>query len=246
MPSTGELSAALDLRPRLRLGAAWAVHVFTASGVVIGLLALLAVVAGDAKAALLWLGLALFIDGVDGPAARKFGVREVIPRFDGATLDNVVDYFTYVVVPAVFMVQFELLPAPFAVLGAAYILATSLYTFANLDLKTKDNYFVGFPAVWNIVAFYMFVLDTPSAANLVVTVILGILTFTPLKFLHPLRVRELRVPTLMATAVWAGSSLWLVVQIPRAAPWALAAWIGSSLYLGIVSLRRTLRGEASA
>lgn len=242
MPSTGELSAALDLRPRLRLGAAWAVHVFTASGVVIGLLALLAVVAGDAKAALLWLGLAMFVDGLDGPAARKFGVREVIPRFDGATLDNVVDYFTYVVVPAVFMVHFELLPAPLAVLGAAYVLATSLYTFANLDLKTSDNYFVGFPAVWNIVAFYMFVLDTPPVANLIATVILGVLTFTPLKFVHPLRVRELRIPTLIATAAWALSSLWLVIQLPQSAPWALVVWIASSVYLGTISLRRTLRG----
>lgn len=245
MPSTGELSAVLDLKPRLRLGAAWAVHVFTASGVVIGLLALLAVVAGDAQAALLWLGLALFVDGIDGPAARKFGVREVIPRVDGATLDNVVDYFTYVVVPAVFMVQFGLLPGPFAVLGAAYILATSLYTFANLDLKTSDNYFVGFPAVWNIVAFYMLVLETPPVANLVATVVLGILTFTPLKFVHPLRVRELRIPTLIATAAWALSSLWLVVQLPKAAPWALTVWIASSIYLGVISLRRTLRGSST-
>ena len=242
MPSNGELSAVLDLKPRLRLGAAWAVHVFTASGVVIGLLALLAVVAGDARAALLWLGLAMFIDGLDGPAARKLMVREVIPRFDGATLDNVVDYFTYVVVPAVFVVQFELLPASLAVLGAAYILATSLYTFANLDLKTSDNYFVGFPAVWNIVAFYMFVLETPPVANLAATVVLGILTFTPLKFVHPLRVRELRIPTLIATAAWSLSSLWLVVQMPAAAPWALAVWIASSVYLGLISLRRTLRG----
>ena len=246
MPSTGELSAALDQSPRLRLGAAWAVHVFTASGAVIGLLALLAVVAGDARACLLWLGLALLVDGIDGPAARKFGVREVIPRFDGATLDNVVDYFTYVVVPAVFMVQFGLLPAGFAVLGAAYILATSLYTFANLDLKTKDNYFVGFPAVWNIVAFYMLVLETPPLFNLVATAVLGILTFTPLKFVHPLRVRELRAPTLVATAIWAASSLWLVVQIPESPSWALTAWVAASVYLGLVSLRRTLRGPASA
>jgi phosphatidylcholine synthase len=243
MPSTGELSAVLDAKLRLRLGAAWAVHVFTASGVVIGLLALLAVVAGDARAALLWLGLAMFVDGIDGPAARLFGVREVIPRVDGATLDNVVDYFTYVVVPAVFMWQFELLPGSLAVLGAAYILATSLYTFANLDLKTSDNYFVGFPAVWNIVAFYMFVLETPPLANLIATVVLGVLTFTPLKFVHPLRVRELRIPTFIATAAWALSSLWLVVQIPKAAPWALAVWIASSVYLGWISLRRTLRGK---
>ena len=243
MPSTGELSAVLDLKPRLRLGAAWAVHVFTASGVVIGLLALLAVVAGDARAALLWLGLALFVDGIDGPAARKFGVREVIPRFDGATLDNVVDYFTWVVVPALFIYRFGLLPDAMALAGAAFILATSLYTFANLDLKTSDNYFVGFPAIWNVVAFQMFILETPPLLNLFVTAALGVLTFLPVKFVHPLRVREWRIPTIIATTAWALTSLWLVIIHPAESPATFTVWVAASIYLGAICLRRSLRRD---
>lgn len=243
MPPLGEISATFDatVRPRLRRGAAWAVHVFTASGVVIGLLALLAVVDGDPRAALLWLGLATFVDGLDGPAARKLGVREAIPRFDGATLDNVVDYFTWVVVPALFIYRFGLLPDSFALVGAAFIMATSLYTFANLDLKTSDNYFVGFPALWNVVAFQMFILESPPLLNLVVTAALGVLTFTPVKFVHPLRVREWRIPTIIATTLWALTSLWMVVIHPVDSPTAFTLWIAASIYLAMICLRRSLR-----
>ncbi len=245
MPPPGNMSATFDtvVRPRLRRGAAWAVHAFTASGVVIGLLALLAVVDGDPRTALLWLGLATFIDGLDGPAARKLGVREAIPRFDGAILDNVVDYFTWVVVPAIFIYRFGLLPDSLALAGAAYIMATSLYTFANLDLKTSDNYFVGFPAIWNVVAFFMFILETPPIANLIVTAVLGVLTFAPLKFVHPLRVKELRIPTITATALWGLTSLWMVWTYPAPAPWAMTAWLASSIYLAAISLRRSLRRD---
>lgn len=242
MPPLGEISATFDtVHPRLRLGAAWAVHVFTASGVVIGLLALLAVVDGDPRAALLWLGLATFIDGLDGPAARKLGVREAIPRFDGATLDNVVDYFTWVVVPALFIYRFGLLPDGFALAGAAFIMATSLYTFANLDLKTSDNYFVGFPAIWNVIAFQMFVLQSPPWLNLAVTACLGVLTFIPVKFVHPFRVKEWRLTTIGFTALWACTSLWLVLIHPAESPIAFILWGAASLYLAAICLRRSLR-----
>lgn len=230
--------------PALARAAGWGVHILTASGVVIGLLALLAVIEGDARAAILWLGLAMLVDGVDGPLARRVRVREVLPRIDGGTLDNVVDYFTYCVVPALFLYRFELLPGPLAVAGVAYILATSLYTFANLDLKTADNYFVGFPAVWNVVAFYMFILDTPPAANLAVTFVLGLLTFAPIVCIHPLRVRLWRPTTIGATAGWALASLWLAVAYPARPTWVLALWLAASFYLGAISLWRTVKGPA--
>lgn len=243
MPPLGEMTATFDaaMRPRLRRGAAWAVHVFTASGVVIGFFALLAVIDGEPRAALLWLGLATFIDGLDGPAARKLGVREAIPRFDGATLDNVVDYFTWVVVPALFIYRFGLLPDSFALAGAAFIMATSLYTFANLDLKTSDNYFVGFPAIWNVVAFQMFILESPQLLNLGVTAALGILTFLPVKFVHPLRVKEWRIPTIVMTTLWALTSLWMVVIHPTDSAVAFWIWIVASVYLAAICLRRSLR-----
>mgnify|MGYP003703582543 CR=1 FL=1 len=191
-----------------------------------------------------------FIDGLDGPAARKLMVREVIPRFDGATLDNVVDYFTYVVVPAVFMVQFELLPASLAVLGAAYILATSLYTFANLDLKTSDNYFVGFPALWNVVVLYFFVLQTGWVVNLVAVSALCVLTFIPVKFVHPLRVTDWREITIPMTVLWAAMSLSLVLSAKNRDDWGhierieLWAWIIASVYFATISLWRTFLKRA--
>lgn len=226
----------------IRRAAAWAVHALTASGVVIGLLALLAVIEGDARAALLWLGLAMLVDGIDGPLARHFKVREVLPRIDGSTLDNVVDYFTYCVVPALFIYRFELFPSGPDLFGAAFILMTAAYTFINLDLKTSDNYFTGFPAVWNVVALYMYILDTPPGANLVATGILGGLTFSNLKFVHPLRVRAMRPATLAATAAWAIASLWLVLVHPDHAPWVLAIWLAASIYLGAISLWRSISG----
>ncbi len=221
---------------------AWAVHALTASGVVIALLSLLAILEGNAQAALLWLGLALVVDGLDGPLARRFEVKKRLPRFDGAVLDLVVDYLSYVVVPAVFLYRFGFFPDAVAVAATAFILATSLYIFANADMKTADNYFVGFPAIWNVVALYVYVLDPPKEATLAATVILGLASFSTAKFLHPLRVREGRAMTLTATAVWSVSSFVLVMTLPERPVPALIAWLLASAWLGGQSLRRTFRG----
>ena len=221
---------------------AWAVHALTASGVVIGLLATLAVLKGDARETLLWLGLALAIDGLDGPLARRFEVRRLLPRFDGAALDLVVDYFTYVVVPALFLYQFGYFPEDWALPATAFILATSLYIFANVDMKTEDNYFVGFPAIWNIFALYVYVLDPPKAATLAVTVALGLASFSSAKFLHPLRVREGRPITLAATVVWSVASLILILSTPDRPMPVLIAWLLASAWLIVQSMRRTFRG----
>jgi phosphatidylcholine synthase len=221
---------------------AWAVHALTASGVVIALMAILAILRGDARETLLWLGLALAIDGLDGPLARRFEVRRLLPRFDGAVLDLVVDYLTYVVVPAVFLYQFGFFPDSWALPATAFILATSLYIFANVDMKTEDNYFVGFPAIWNVVALYVYVLDPPKAATLALTVILGLASFSTAKFLHPLRVREGRPLALVATVVWAVSSLVLVLAQPERPGLVLAAWLLAGGWLAVQSLRRTFRG----
>lgn len=221
---------------------AWAVHVLTASGVVVGLLSLVAIFEGDARGALLWLGLAFIIDGMDGPLARRFEVRRRLPRFDGAVLDLVVDYFTYVVIPALFLYRFGHFPDALAVAAAAFILATSLYIFANDDMKTSDNYFVGFPAIWNVVALYVYILEPSQAVTLGFTLALGLASFSTAKFLHPLRVREGRVLTLLATGIWAVSSLVLVLASPDRPLVVLVAWLVASAWLGAQSLRRTFRG----
>jgi phosphatidylcholine synthase len=228
------------LPAKARPPVAWGVHLLTASGVVVGLLALLATVAGRPREALLWLVVALVIDGLDGPLARMFGTGTHAAKVDGMVLDLVVDYIPYVVVPALFMVQFQMLPAQVEVLGAAVVMFTSLYCFARADMKARDKYFVGFPATWNLVVFVLFLLDTPGWFNLLAVVVLGALTFTDVKFVHPVRVRELRVLTLPVTVAWLGAIVYLIVVYPAAPGWARGILVAGVLYQGFLTLRRTV------
>ncbi|HEV7823363.1 MAG TPA: CDP-alcohol phosphatidyltransferase family protein [Mycobacteriales bacterium] len=227
--------------PRARPPMAWGVHLLTASGVVVGLLALLATVEGQPREALAWLVVALVIDGLDGPLARALGTRTHAPRLDGVILDLVVDYIPYVVVPALFLVQFDMLPAPVAVLGAATVMFTSLYCFARADMKARDQYFVGFPATWNLVVFVLFLLHTPQWLNAAVIVVLGVLTFTDVKFVHPVRVREFRAVTLPVTVVWLGAMVYLIVLYPDAPRWAQGVVVAGVAYQVFLTLRRTIR-----
>jgi phosphatidylcholine synthase len=235
-----------------RVLAAWAVHAFTASGVVTGLLAISALIAGDFRLALLWLGAALLIDGFDGPMARKVRVTEFAPNMDGAILDLVIDYLNYTVIPALLVYRFGLVPDAFAIPAAAYIMMTSLYCFGNRDMKTSDNYFQGFPAVWNLVVLYFYITASNPWANLVVIAGLGILTFVPMKFVHPFRVRAFRGLTLAMTGAWGALTLVLVLgSKPHTAPvetMPIAYWafLAVSLYFLGLCLWRTLKGPQSA
>ena len=130
-----------------RKAKAWSVHAVTASGVILGMLALLALIEGRAESCLLWLGLALLVDGLDGTLARKYDVKVVLPHFDGSTLDLVIDYLTYVFIPAIFVYRFIPLPEYTLLLSVGVILLSSLFCFCNVNMKSKDNYFVGFPAL---------------------------------------------------------------------------------------------------
>lgn len=224
-----------------RRASAWAVHVFTASGAVFGLLALFAVFQDQPAMVFLWLAVALFVDGVDGTFARRADVANVLPGVDGSALDLVVDYFTYVVVPAVFMVRFGLLPDGFALALAGWVLLTSLYCFANTGMKSSDAYFVGFPAVWNVVALYLWLLDFGPWLNTAILLALGVLTFTRLKFLHPFRVRTLMPLNLAATAVWFVAGGWLVAVHPEQPPLALVPWLAASGYVVAMCAWRSLR-----
>ena len=237
MAPSDTASAAMRLR-------AWAIHALTASGALIAMLALTAVARGEAAAAFLWLGLALLIDAIDGPLARRYRIAEVLPRISGETLDLIVDYLTYVVVPAMMLASLGLLPAGLGPLTAGIVLAASLYTFANRGMKTADNYFEGFPAVWNVLALYMWVLDTPPAANLLVIGLCVGLTFSRLKFTHPLRVAHLRPLTLAVTALWGGLSLYLVLVHPQTPVWAVVPWIAVIGYFLALTLYRTAARES--
>jgi phosphatidylcholine synthase len=188
----------------------WAIHAFTASGAVLAFLAFLAVEGGQFRLALWWLAAALVVDGVDGPLARWAGVKERTPEIDGATLDLVVDYLTYVFVPAVLLYRAGLLPPDLALAGVTAILLSSLYTFARTDMKTADNFFRGFPAVWNVVVFYLFVFHPDPMVSAAVVVLFAVLTFAPIHFIHPVRVTSYRPWLSVLMPVWAASCLALL------------------------------------
>jgi phosphatidylcholine synthase len=184
-----------------RLGAAL-VHLLTASGAVLALLALRAAHQSDWQMMFVWLGAALIVDGVDGPLARRLDVKTVLPRFSGERLDLIVDYLTYVAVPAYALSEAPLLPVTWRLAAAAAILLSSLFHVADLGSKTEEGYFVGFPAVWNIVLLYLFALGLPPYLALGVVIVFIVFTFIPVLAVHPFRVARLRALTCLVMVVW--------------------------------------------
>lgn len=235
-----------DKPQRKKVVAAWAVHAFTATGVVLGLLALFATLEGNRLKAFLWLGLALFFDGIDGSLARRFHVREYTPTFDGAALDLVVDYVTYSFIPALMVYWFVMVPESWSIPAACWIAATSLYCYANTNMKTSDWYFSGFPAVWNIVVLYMYILRTPDWINLAAIFTCGVLTFVPWKYVHPLRVARFRPATMAATVIWSFTSFWLMFLADKpehpmqSEPVVFWMWVAVTIYFAAICLLRSL------
>lgn len=231
----------------MRVAAAWLVHLFTASGVVIALLALEATYRGEWRMALLWFLAALAVDGVDGTLARWARVKEHVPRIDGEAFDLIVDYLNYVFVPAIFICRAGLVPEALALPLAAAILLSSVYVFVRRDMKTSDNYFRGFPALWNVVALYLFVAQPGPAAGAVVVAALAVMSFAPVRFVHPFRVRDYQPLLLISTFLWTIATLALLWPgwspgTTRLWLWASYASAGVLLALGLV---RTLRGDRS-
>lgn len=230
------------------LAAAWAVHLFTATGIVLALLALLAIAAGKPQEALLWLFAALVIDGVDGTLARAANVRERLPRIDGEVLDLVIDYISYVFVPVLFIWRGGYLPAPLVLPLSAAILISSLYVFARRDMKTEDGYFRGFPALWNIVAFYFFVLAPDPATSAIAVATLVVMTFAPVHVAHPFRVRDHGWLLPALAILWSASTVALLLpELSQLASSILALLsLGSAVVLIGMGLLRTARGPRQA
>jgi phosphatidylcholine synthase len=195
----------LGQRRALTIGtiAAFAVHVLTAMGAAFALLALIFATGGHWAVMFLSLGVALIVDGVDGPLARKAKVATRLPRWSGDTLDLVVDFTTYVFVPAYAIAASGLLPPGISVLAGMVIVVTGALYFADREMKTGENQFRGFPAVWNLIAFYLFVLTPPQWVGVVAIAIFAALTFVPVTFVHPLRVRRWRALTVVLMVLWA-------------------------------------------
>ena len=226
--------------------AAWAVHGFTASGAVLGFLAIISILNNDLVGAFLWLGLALLIDGIDGSLARKIGVLDKTPNIDGSTLDNVIDYLNYVIIPALMIYWFQMVPNGWEIILPAGMFAVSLYTFANMNMKTNDYYFSGFPAVWNIVVLYFYILNTHPIINVIVILLLFIFTFIPIKFVHPLRVKKIRNLTIFCTILWSATTLKLVttnsdINLFAEQKIVLLIWIVCSIYFATICGTRSFK-----
>ena len=209
----------------------------------LALLAMIAIHEHRWTDAMLWLFAALVVDGVDGTLARTARVKEVAPRIDGDVLDLVIDYLNYVFVPTLFILEAGLLPRVAAIPLAALIQLSSLYVFARRDMKTEDNYFRGFPALWNVVALYLFAAQPDFSVAAAIVAALVLLTFAPIHFVHPFRVRDYGALPPITALVWAFSTLSLLVDLPAAARGLLLAVsaISAIIIVGL-GLLRTVRG----
>jgi phosphatidylcholine synthase len=213
---------------------AFAVHIFTAAGAALALAALLYAVRGQWAAMFLCLGIALIVDGVDGTIARWLKVAEVLPRWSGDVLDFVVDFATYVFVPAYAIAAGGLLPEPLALPAGIVIVVTGALYFADREMKTADNYFRGFPALWNVAAFYLFLLKPAPSLAVIIVAGLAVLSFAPFKFLHPLRVARLRVLNIIGLILWSVLALIAVLEDLAPGPWVAGGLVMTALYfLGV-------------
>lgn len=202
---------------------AWAVHLFTATGAVIGVWCLLAIHRGDYRGAFFGMVLAVIFDAVDGPLARLTRVKEVLPEFDGAKLDDIVDYLNYVVVPIVLLYEADLLPASASLWILPFPLLASAYRFCHAAAKTPDHFFTGFPSYWNVLAFYYVVGSSPLWFNAAFTLFAALMVLVPIKYVYPGRTRTLRPLTVGLNVLWCVALLVLLWQLPDPSP-SLVGW----------------------
>jgi phosphatidylcholine synthase len=213
--------------------AAWAVHLLTAASAPAGLLALFATVRGDVQTAFAWMAVTVVIDSIDGTLARAVGVKVVVPHIDGALLDNVVDYLTWSVLPAAFIVLQHMVPEALALPVVAAITMSSALGFANTRAKTSDHFFTGFPSYWNLVVFYLWLLQCGPATNAAVLLLLAVLVFVPIRYVYPSRTPTLRWLTNSLGVLWAIALAYLLYE-PAAPRWmAMASLAYPAYYFGL-------------
>ena len=229
-------------RQPVRIAASWLVHAYTASGVVLAFLAVIAVMEGDTVRCL-WLFLAaMVVDGTDGMLARWVQVKRHVPWFDGALLDNIVDYITYAFMPMVLLWSAGYLgDGTWATVLAVVPLLASAYQFCRVDAKTDDHLFLGFPSYWNIAAFYVVVLDMGPTAVAATLLVCAVLVFVPIGYVYPSRTTTLQAPTLVLTCLWLAGYAVLLTQVPDPSPVWLTLSVAYVVYYVVLSLYLTAR-----
>ena len=236
-----------SLTPLQRRVAGWLVHGFTASGAYVGLLALLAIYQGNLLTSFWLMGGAIVIDAVDGMFARYIGVKTAVPEIDGALLDNIVDFFTYTIIPAFFLMVVPLVPKTCSYICVIAITLCSAYQFTQVDAKTKDHFFKGFPSYWNIVVFYLYFWQMNPWINFAIILLLSLLSFVPIKYVYPsrleylTRITALRFAMLLATIIWGFATAGLLWIYPATNHFLVFLSMGYLILYVAISFYRTWR-----
>ncbi|MBY0492745.1 MAG: CDP-diacylglycerol O-phosphatidyltransferase [Cyanobacteria bacterium] len=212
----------------------WIAHIYTALGAVIALLATGMTFAHNFRAVFICMVAATFVDATDGVLARGLKVKERLPNFDGAKLDDIVDYLMYVFIPALVVWQADLVPSAFPICAA--IVLSSAYGFAQGDAKiaSTDYFFTGFPSYWNIVVVYLYVLHLPQMANAIILGTLAVLVFVPIRYIYPSRTIVLKWPTLALGTIWAVVFTWIIWRLPAVdGPWTMISLVFPVYYVAL-------------
>ncbi len=219
------------------MAAAWLVHLYTASGALFAFFATRAVVEHRYRDGFFWLGVAIVVDATDGVLARRANVAGRLPGFNGSKLDDIVDYLTYVFVPALIVWHAILVPDRWSLGVVAAMLLSSAYGFNRDDAKTDDHFFTGFPSYWNIVVFYLYLAGWTPVVNGVILLALAALVFVPIKYVYPSRTQVWQLPTLLLGSLWGVLlcvMLWRMPAVPRALVLASLAFPVYYLVLSLV------------
>ena len=202
--------------------AAWSVHAFTASAACIGVFSLVKIYQHDYIFALWLMLITVVIDAIDGSFARLVHIKKILPKIDGALLDNIVDYLNYVITPCFFLlVKPDMLPEKYSIFLIAAVTITSAYQFCQADAKTPDHFFKGFPCYWNITIFYMFIFNTSATTNAIILTVLSILIFVPVKYVYPSRLdyltesKILKILMHFCSIIYTISSIVLLINYPN-------------------------------
>jgi phosphatidylcholine synthase len=220
---------------------AWLAHLYTASGAVFAFLAAKAVIDFDYRAAFFWLGVQVVVDATDGMLARALRVRERLPWFNGAKLDDIIDYLAYVFVPALFVWREILVPESWMLYVTSALLLSSAYGFNREDAKTADHFFLGFPSYWNIVVFYLLILRWPAWINGVILLGLAVLVFVPIRYVYPSRMPVLRWQTNALGSIWGVLLFVMMWQYPAISRGTLIASFVFPVYYVSLSLLLQLK-----
>jgi phosphatidylcholine synthase len=216
--------------------AAWLVHLYTGSGFVLAYLAARAAIERDYREAFLWLAVQVVVDSTDGALARLARVKERLPWFDGRRLDDLIDYLTYVFVPALIVWRADLLPPGWTIPTVSAMLLASGYGFSRADAKTTDHFFTGFPSYWNVVSFYLLAAGWPAAVNGAVLLVFVALVFVPVRYVYPSRTPAFRAATIALGSAWGVLMLVMVWQYPGVSRAIFRASLAFPIYYFALSL----------